>query len=87
VLELSDFIGVGFSSPDDAAGGVEAAALSMASDFGKISGKAYESILCGDFASSSLNGWPASDRIIYINLTLYGKEGNTHYPMVTFSLT
>lgn len=61
------------SSPIKVAGGVEDPVV-VASGFCINSGKALVSIFCGDFASSSLNGWPASDRITYINLDV-GTEG------------
>lgn len=56
------------SSPPTAAGDDWELEPTATSHFGINSGKAFASIFWGDFASSSLKGWPASDRIMYINL-------------------
>lgn len=62
------------SSPNKAVGGVDDPGVIAASDFGRKSGKALASIFCGDFASSSLNGWPASDLIMYISLHFTNRQ-------------
>lgn len=62
------------SSPNVVPGVLEDAGVIGTSGFGTNSGKALANIFCGDFASSSLKGWPASDSIIYINLDLQRGE-------------
>jgi hypothetical protein len=75
------------SSPNKAEGGVEEPGVISTSDFGRNSGKALASIFCWDLASSSLNGWPASDLIIYMNLHFTKEQEKIRTPTNSFPVT